>query len=147
MHERFILISHRGNIYGANPLLENSPDYIWNAIEHGYDVEVDVWFKNGGWWLGHDSPQYDINFAFLYMPNMWLHCKNYEALQQLIQTELNFFYHTDEDYVLTSKKFIWAHPSQHGSDHTICVMPEQDASVVDSVEGFAGVCSDWISSY
>jgi len=138
-----ILIAHRGNIDGTNSLLENSPGHILNAMERGYNTEVDVWFENGGWWLGHDSPQYDINFAFLQFPNMWLHCKNYAALQQLIPTELNFFYHTDEDYVLTSKKFIWAYPGQLGGDYTICVMPERDASV----KGFAGVCSDYISGY
>jgi len=143
MRECLILIAHRGNINGANRHLENSPHYICNAIDRGYNVEVDVWFINGGWWLGHDSPQYEIDFTFLHHTGMWLHCKNYEALQQLIPTELHFFYHTDEDYVLTSKKYIWAYPGQPGGDHTICVMPDCQASI----KGFAGVCSDYVSDY
>ena len=137
-----ILIAHRGNTTGPNPWLENTQGYISFAIDSGYDVEVDVWFS-GGWWLGHDSPQHEIDFTFLQHPDMWLHCKNYAALRQLIPTELNFFYHTDEDYVLTSKKFIWAYPGQPGSDYTICVMPDRDASV----KGFAGVCSDYVAGY
>jgi hypothetical protein len=39
-----IYISHRGNIDGKKPHLENSPSYIDEAIELGYDVEVDLWF-------------------------------------------------------------------------------------------------------
>ena len=138
-----ILIAHRGNVDGVNLLLENSPAYILTAIERGYNAEVDVWFIDGGWWLGHDSPQYKIDFTFLRHPDMWLHCKNYEALQKLIPTELNFLYHTNEDYALTSKKFIWAYPGQPGSDHTICVLPEQMSDAV----GFAGVCSDRVARY
>lgn len=138
-----ILIAHRGNITGPKPWLENSPDYISNAISRGYNVELDVWFLNDSWWLGHDSVQCEIDFTFLQHPDMWLHCKNYEALQQLIPAELNFFYHTDEDYVLTSKRFIWAYPGQPGGDHTICVMPDRHASV----KGFVGVCSDYVADY
>ena len=37
-----ILISHRGNINGPNPEMENNPEYIQKALDLGYDVEVDV---------------------------------------------------------------------------------------------------------
>ena len=37
-----IYIAHRGNIRGPNPERENSPDYIDEAIQSGYYVEVDV---------------------------------------------------------------------------------------------------------
>jgi hypothetical protein len=40
------LIAHRGNINGPNKEHENSPGYILNAIELGYDVEVDIWYEN-----------------------------------------------------------------------------------------------------
>jgi hypothetical protein len=136
------LIAHRGNIHGAVPELENGPDYIQGALDRGYDAEVDVWFKSG-WWLGHDAPQYEIDFSFLQQPDLWIHCKNYEALKKLIPSGLNFFYHTDEDYALTSKLFIWAYPGKPGNDHTICVMPDRHTIV----DGFAGVCSDDVSRY
>ena len=38
------LISHRGNFKGKEPLNENHPDYIRKAIDHGFEVEIDVWF-------------------------------------------------------------------------------------------------------
>ena len=36
------LISHRGNIDGPQPDRENSPNYINEAIEAGYNVEIDT---------------------------------------------------------------------------------------------------------
>ena len=51
-----ILISHRGNIDGKKPHLENQPDYIDEAIALGYDVEIDVWLIDGVLFLGHDAP-------------------------------------------------------------------------------------------
>ena len=59
------LISHRGNINGANPIEENSINYILKAIDLGYNVEIDVWFVNNSFYLGHDKPQYKVNHDFL----------------------------------------------------------------------------------
>ena len=57
-----ILISHRGNLNGKIPLRENEPDYIWLAIQAGYNVEIDIWFVDGKFKLGHDEPTYDFPF-------------------------------------------------------------------------------------
>ena len=59
------LISHRGNINGKNTHLENSEEYIEKAIREGFDCEIDVWFINGVYWLGHDEPQYKTSKEFL----------------------------------------------------------------------------------
>ena len=56
---------------------------------------------------------------------------------------LNYFYHTDEDYVLTSKQYIWAYPGKYGSVNTICVKPK----TFDTIQYFDGVCSDYIGVY
>jgi hypothetical protein len=53
-----ILVSHRGNISGPNKERENSPQYIQEALDLKYDVEVDVWV-NDEIWLGHDN-QFEI---------------------------------------------------------------------------------------
>ena len=37
-----ILISHRGNVNGRFEDWENKPEYINDALNLGYDVEVDV---------------------------------------------------------------------------------------------------------
>jgi glycerophosphoryl diester phosphodiesterase len=53
-----ILIAHRGNLNGKQPERENSPEYIKEALEKGYHVEVDVWLKEtNNLFLGHDSPK------------------------------------------------------------------------------------------
>jgi len=53
-------ISHRGNIDGRIPNSENSPEYISLALSKGYEVEIDVWFVDGSFYLGHDEPYYLI---------------------------------------------------------------------------------------
>ena len=36
-------IAHRGNTRGPKPEKENDPEYILQAINEGFDVEIDVW--------------------------------------------------------------------------------------------------------
>ena len=138
-----LLIAHRGNVNGPNHIDENNPEYINVALDNGYDVEVDVWLIDNEWWLGHDSPQYKVDYEF-FTTKMWLHCKNYNALQELSRSGFNCFYHTDEDYVLTSFHWIWAYPGQSGGKNTICVMPEYTNQ---SVNEFSGICSDFVEKY
>ena len=73
-----ILISHRGNLLGPVPEEENTPNYIDKAISEGFDVEIDVWFKDKTWYLGHDYPTYkiEINWLLEREPKLWIHCKN-----------------------------------------------------------------------
>ena len=58
------LIAHRGNTNGSFESYENEPMYIDKAIQEGFDVEVDVWYVDGVLYLGHDKPQYGINFRW-----------------------------------------------------------------------------------
>ena len=51
-----LLISHRGNISGIDKQSENKPDYILNALNIGYDVEIDIWHYKNELYLGHDEP-------------------------------------------------------------------------------------------
>ena len=77
------LISHRGNIAGKQPGLENMPEYIKDTIEKGYDVEIDVWWKNG-FWLGHDESNVpNVDLEFLKNQKLWCHAKNIEALYEM----------------------------------------------------------------
>ena len=77
-----ILISHRGNINGRFESYENEPNYIDLAIKKGFDVEIDIWYKDKLLWLGHDIPQYGVNIDWLKnrLPNLWIHCKNIDAM-------------------------------------------------------------------
>jgi hypothetical protein len=147
MSDKKILISHRGNINGTNPERENHPDYIDDALKEDYDVEIDIWYKNGSWYTGHDLPTHNINFSYLLNTRFWLHCKNYDAMKQLIllaPNEANFFYHSTDPYTLTSKGYIWAYPNFSGSHKTIAVLPELYHTDITS---FDGICSDFVQFY
>ena len=55
------LIAHRGNINGINSQRENTIDYIEEAIQLGYDVEIDLNLHKGGFYLGHDKPEQEVS--------------------------------------------------------------------------------------
>ena len=77
-----ILISHRGNIDGRNPIYENSDKYCQTAIDKGFNVEIDVWYTDT-WWTGHDRPGYRVDTDFLKKKEVWCHAKNIVALKRL----------------------------------------------------------------
>jgi len=66
------LISHRGNINGRIRDKENHPDYIQQAIDLNYYVEIDVWLVDNKLYLGHDGPQYPIKEEFLENSSLWI---------------------------------------------------------------------------
>lgn len=140
------LIAHRGNINGPNPEKENNPDYINTAIKLGYDVEVDVWLIENKWYLGHDNPEYQIKYNFLLDPKLWLHAKNGEAFNELVKNnDANAFWHTTEDWVLTSKKYIWTYPNKKLYSESVCVLPELGYD--GDLKECYGICSDFIIKY
>ena len=138
------LISHRGNINGRDPNKENSIDYILKAIDLGYNVEIDVWFVNNSFYLGHDKPQYKVNHDFLINEKLWCHAKNINALIEMSKYCIHYFWHDKDDFTLTSKNYIWAYPSRNINKKTIIVLPE-----IHNVNFFEckGVCSDYIIRY
>lgn len=141
-----LLISHRANLNGRNPKTENSPDAIDAAISLRYDVEVDVWYDNGKWFLGHDKPTYAIGFDWLAMRDkrLWVHCKNIDAMTQLHGLPIHHFWHENDTLTLTSRGIIWAYPGKQPIKRSIAVLPEIHN---DSVDGCIGICSDVIHSY
>lgn len=108
------LISHRGNLLGKDPSTENSPDKIDYCILRGFDVEIDLWMINNSYFLGHDEPQYEITKRYLdeRQDNLWIHCKNETALFNLFYSGYNYFWHQNDDFTITSKKFIWTFPNK-----------------------------------
>lgn len=138
-------ISHRGNISGPNKEYENKPEYIKKALTMGFDCEIDAWFLNEQWFLGHDYPQYKIKQYFLLEDGLWIHAKNLSALSKLTALDVNYFWHQGDSYTLTSKKYIWTYPGFELSKKSICVMPETvpDFAITDC----AGICSDFIEDY
>jgi len=140
-----IFISHRGNINGRDTTTENKPSHIIDVINTGIDVEIDLWYIDN-FYLGHDKPQYLITFEWLQLRknNIWVHCKNVQAIEKLSGTDIHYFWHENDMVTLTSKGIIWAYPGKQPIKNSIAVLPEL---YNDSVESCLGVCSDNIQAY
>jgi len=145
------IIAHRANIGGPNPEVENSPDQIDKCIEAGYDVEIDLRFDRSteSLWLGHDEPQYKVSWWWLAkrIKNLWIHCKDLDTLHELsVNTSgYNYFWHQEDDYTLTSKRYLWAYPGKPHTFHTVIVMPEWGDVNWESLknEHCHGICTDY----
>jgi hypothetical protein len=142
------LISHRGNLNSRFEGWENEPTYVDLAISKGYDVEVDVWYVDGNLYLGHDKPQYDVDFRWFSdrIGKLWIHCKNIEALSffRNLRYEFNYFWHETDTVTLTSLNHIWAYPGKQPIEGSIAVMPEINN---DDTTKCIGICSDYIEKY
>ena len=139
-----ILISHRGNMNGKNEKFENHPDYILDAKDKGFEVEIDVWFKENNFYLGHDRPQYKIDQSFLEDEKFWCHAKSSETLYELSKINCHYFWHDTDDYTITNKGYIWIYPNKPLLKNGICVLPE--IAKYKNLE-CKGICSDFIEKY
>lgn len=126
------LYSHRGNLSGPNPERENKLDYIDEAINAGFNVEIDIWLTDdNNTFLGHDNPETLVTFEYLMLrhDSLLLHAKNIAALLYFCsRTRFNVFYHTDEDAVMSSNGNVIIDPRSYSlitpSKDVIYSMPE-----------------------
>lgn len=147
-------IAHRGNCNGPNPTRENSPDYIDEAIAHGFHAEVDVRLVNGEIYLGHDKADYKVNTDWLLFrkTSLWCHAKDLNALAWLLTTDLRVFWHQNDDYTIASngkERWAWAYPLKPLCQNSICVMPEWSSDFCHypfAPGPCVGVCSDHVAS-
>ena len=138
-----ILISHRANLNGKNKLTENSLDQIKYCISIDINVEIDVWMINQEFFLGHDEPQYKINFDFLKNESLWCHAKNKEALDVMLKEKtIKCFWHQNDDYTITSNGFIWTYPGVNLLPNSIAVMPEIANYSHDDLRQCYAICTD-----
>jgi hypothetical protein len=140
-----IIISHRGNIDGSKPECENNPTYIQQALDQGFDVEVDVWYVDGKFFLGHDAPTYLVEPSWFQGKALWCHAKNREALEEMIVSSygITCFWHETDKMTLTSDGFLWMYPGNH-SRLGITVWlgkPEGD------IPQMRGVCTDYAKEW
>jgi hypothetical protein len=139
-------IAHRGLLHGPNTLLENSVEAITSHSSNGIHSEIDIWWKDGSFWIGHDEPRERVSFEFLCLPYLWIHAKHQEAFYELQKlsyergVHLRIFYHTDEDYVLTTHGDTIIYPGLPDVDGWIYMMPELHSSQPTLSYG---VCSDY----
>ena len=134
------LISHRGNLLGRIPEQENHPSYIQAAIDHGYDVEIDVWYLDGEFYLGHDEPQYSITEWWLKqrIDVLWCHAKNADSLHKMLECGLHCFWHQEDRFTLTSRGIPWCYPNNYITNG-ITVLHDCGSLVPEDIYG---VCTD-----
>ena len=143
-----IYIAHRGLIHGPDSKIENNPVQIKKALDLGYDCEIDFWSIDNQYYLGHDTPDYKINWEFLEQPGLWIHAKNLEALTFLSQTNFVYFWHQNDDYTLTSNGYIWTYIGKELSNRSIMLLPEVHDTQLNNarnVDCYA-ICSDYVET-
>ena len=145
-----ILIAHRGNTKGPEPTKENNPEFIESAIEAGYDVEIDVRLHAGGFYLGHDKPQYEVlpDWLLKHKDNLWCHAKDLKTFSVLLDLKMHTFMHDKDPAALTSKHYLWTNPGERLVPNSIAVMPETK-TWYDFIQRFnyVGLCSDYVEDY
>lgn len=141
-----MFISHRGNLIGRNPALENSPAYIDQAIKSGFHVEIDVWATDdSSVWLGHDKAEHHMFPEFLTSRREVLicHAKTVESLYVLKDLGMHCFYHEDPSPVtMTSWGSVWCAPSTITSSYSVVCVNDPYTYNYDLI--VAGIYSDYI---
>lgn len=139
------VISHRGNLNGKNAKKENSLECVNEAIQSGFDVEIDVWFTKNNWYLGHDKPAYKIEESFLQSENIWCHAKNLEALRLMLRnSKIHCFWHQKDDYTITSKGYIWTYPLKTTTNNSVIVLKDKKSMIPKNC---FGICTDYPMLY
>jgi hypothetical protein len=139
------LISHRGNLTGPQPHLENTQEQILYAISQGFDVEIDVWYIDGSLFLGHDGPEHPIAPEFLERDELWCHAKNLGALQYLLNNNIHCFWHEGDQRTLTSRGYIWTYPGKDTVAESVIV--ELTSTLPTITEQITGVCGDYVANW
>lgn len=137
-----IIISHRGNINGPDPIKENTIDQIDLAYDLGYQVEIDIWFINDTWYLGHDKPETQIKFKWIKKRRKWLwcHAKNLEAIYELNKNKMHCFWHENDKMTITNRGIYWCYPGVY-IKNGITVIKGQDFCFQHI--NIKGICTDY----
>ena len=131
-----ILISHRGNLSGKGSADENNPKVVKDVLGLGYDVEVDAWYQDEKFYLGHDGPTHEVDYEFLMHPRIWVHAKNLEAVERFKRMRsVHWFWHEHDKITLTNYGYVWCYP---GSEVSCGIAVDQG----QPIKKCYGVCSD-----
>lgn len=146
-----ILISHRGNVDNIQPKRENTKEYILEAIDRGFYVEIDIWMKNGSLFLGHDSPENEVSVDWLnkFSDKLFIHSKNYSAFCYFMYENaipIPTFYHTIEDHVVIGNtKLVWSHNLEECNERSVIpLLDKESIKQIDRYPNVYGVCSDFV---
>lgn len=147
-----MIISHRGLLIGPDNQLQNRPDQIEKALALDFDVEIDVRYIDGKYFLGHDTPDFEVSWDWLSQANFWIHCKNLQAFFDMRERTIvhNYFWHETDALVITSRNKLWTFLGKPETENSecICVMPEITYTWVEieqlvKTRRWMGYCTDY----
>ena len=144
------IISHRGNLHGPDKVNENTISAIENCLSLGFDVEVDIWYEDKKFYLGHDQPQYELNLSLFQNDKIWFHLKNLDTIERINDySPKNFFWHEEDQCTITSSGFFWLYPTNYiENNRAIFVLPEIDKDELKYSKYLCyGICTDFAISY
>lgn len=137
------IISHRGNLKGINKSEENTILAIHRALDYGFDVEIDIWFENQYFYLGHDNPTTKIDISNFNNKKIWFHAKNIKSLVEFKNENIiNYFWHEEDQATIVSSGYFWLYPGIFiNNKNCIFVLPEQHNCDLLSYSAY-GICTD-----
>lgn len=135
-------IAHRGNTNGPQPTFENTEDYLQDALDKGYYVEVDIQLWNGALYYGHDGPQAHVNEKFIKQNNVICHAKTPGAMGPLLDMNVHCFFHQEDDITLTSKGYMWCYPGIFPLSNKAIWLDLQNKPLPSTIIGIWGICGD-----
>lgn len=148
------IISHRGNLDGPNLARENTLKYIDEAIEAGFNVEIDLRAKDGLLHLGHDFAQHRVSYGELARRKreLWVHCKDIESF--FYAPDFKCFCHTGDPFVLVSpgsypeyNGWVWVHDLELELTN-LSIIPLLSKEDIDNFDlsranKIFGICTDY----
>lgn len=139
-------IAHRGNWSGISPSDENKFEYLYNAYEKGFDVEVDIRSHKGILYFGHDEPIEVADMNFIQRAGVWCHAKDLEALMLLLKLRTNCFWHETDVVTLTSNGNIWCYPGYYPRTSKAVWLDLENKKLPSDVSGIYGICGDYFDT-
>lgn len=141
------MIAHRGNTCGPNPDRENTAEYIQEAIDKGYHVEIDLRVAEDDLFLGHDDPDRRVELRWLVerADKLLIHAKNREALQLCLAHSLHCFAHQKDDFTMTSEGYVWVHDPRDEitADSIVPLITRYEVFEYERLDEVRGLCTDW----
>lgn len=150
---------------GSIPNKENRSEYLFDAIDEGFMVEVDIMTSiDGELYLGHDSLVErltdELMCELLSTDCAIFHVKDLGAIHKIqkYRDAIHWFWHDKDNITLTSRNLIWTWPGTNFSWNTSGVI-ENQPEFYDGQEGLIewihhihkgvilkphGVCSDYV---
>lgn len=144
-------IAHRGNVIAPQPERENHPEYVEDAILAGYDVMVDVWWNNDGFFLGNEQPSHLVQRDFLERNKeaLWCRARDATSLSKLLEIPGIHVFIVEQDHVvLTSRGVPIVTHGRMVDSFCVCVLPERVRTYSEwHLRRCYGICSDFIAKY